>query len=130
MRSEKLRVSGIVLRASGNNIEVEISKPEECSGCDSCSCLKPQKIKLKTEKKFQSGDRVFLNILCSNVISLSFLFYLFPALVVLAGFILGYLWKGDLGGFSGAFIFLLIGYICMKKYSAGRYRDIIDIEKE
>ena len=129
-QENKLRVKAVVLRNLAGQVEVEISRPVECEGCGACLSGKEKTLRLPTQKEFHEGDTVFLEIACSAISKISFLLYLLPAVSAFIGFIAGYLWVGNLGGFIGAIVLLALNYLILKKYSDKKYKHSIDIEKQ
>lgn len=128
-QENKLRVKAVVLKNLDGKIEVEISRPIECEGCGSCLGGKEKILRLPTQKEFHEGDTVFLEISCSAISKISFLLYLLPAVSAFIGFIAGYLWVGNLGGFIGAIVLLALTYLIIKKFADKKYKHSINIEK-
>lgn len=127
-QESQLKIRGVVLKRVNGDVEIEISKPVECTDCGTCFSGTEKTVRIPTSQTLHPGDGVWLLISCSAISGISFLLYFLPAVFTLMGFIAGYLWKGDLGGFVGALIFVAAGYLSIRKYSQNKYKHSINIE--
>jgi len=128
-QENKLTVNGVIVKTYNGKVDVQISRPVACEGCGRCLSEKENIIKLDTRQSFQEGDNVAVEILCAVLTKISFYLYFIPAVSAMTGFLIGYLWKGNLGGFLGALFFLIISYLLIKKYTKEKYKHIIKINK-
>ena len=128
-RVNRLRVEGVISKILDGEVEIKVFKPFECGSCDSCQGIDGKVVRLPVKKKFNEGDTVFLEIPSNMIPKLTFLLYFIPAVSVIMGFLTGYLWKGNTGGFLGSAIFMIVSFLLIKKYSGNRYMNDIIIFK-
>ncbi|MFC2061787.1 SoxR reducing system RseC family protein [Elusimicrobiota bacterium] len=128
-QNSKLIISGMVTGRANGSVTVKVYPPAECRDCGVCLEGKENIIRIITDKEFNKSDRVLIDISCSFILKTSFLLYFLPAVFTLLGFVAGYQWLGNMGGFAGALILLLLGYSGIKLYALKRYKPVIGIEK-
>jgi positive regulator of sigma E activity len=128
-QENKLKVKAVVTKVYDGKIDVEVSRHSACEKCGSCLGAKEKILRLPTNLEVHEGDTVYLEICCSIITKVSFLLYFLPAVSAITGFIAGYLWKGNLGGFAGAVILIAINYLIIKKVSDKKYKHTIQVSK-
>ncbi len=127
-KKSRVTVSGRVISFSDGFAEVKPELPEKCSGCGGCSTSGRSPLSIKTGLELSEGDRVTLSVECGILLRAAFYMYFFPAMLAMAGFYGGYLIGGDGGGFAGASLFLVFGYILIRKTALKKHRRPVRIE--
>jgi sigma-E factor negative regulatory protein RseC len=116
--------------------------PERASACGSCSSAStchesqtqnvlnsssgPRRIKISNTIGAQVGDVVNLTVADGRVLRASILSYLLPALLAIAGAILGQSITGDIGAIAGTLIGLALGFANLR-WQSGRLRAVSSV---
>jgi len=128
MKHPDLNARGIVLGVRDSDISVEVHPPEECSGCGGCPAGEKRLITISSDLDISPGDELILTLNSGMLSKLSFIIYFLPAVFLICGFIAGYYIYGDIGGFSGAFISLLITYCIIRGFLTEKLNDPVRIK--
>lgn len=118
MKTQKITVKGKVTTVTGNEVSIKILNPERCEECGLC-LNNDKNITVPTKDGLKEEDEVSVEFDCTLMRRIVFWLYFVPALFLMGGFIGGYLWQGNRGGFAGGIISLAIGYIGVKKVTSG-----------
>ncbi|KDE70476.1 hypothetical protein FUSO6_04280 [Fusobacterium necrophorum DAB] len=110
---------GIVQKIEGNRITVKLFKDSSCSHCNQCHGASKygKDFEFETDKKAKVGDLVTLEIAEKEVIKAAAIAYIFPPLMMIAGYLLA-----DRLGFSenhsilGSFIGLGLAFLGLFLY--------------
>lgn len=128
-RDNKVRVIGKVVSNYDGIVSLNVKKTAECEDCNICFRSDKKIIRVPYAGNLKKDQEVFLTIPCWMILKLSFLFYLLPAIFAMFGFSIGYALRGNLGGFFGAVIFIMLGYRAVKVFVKDRYKNIVVIDK-
>ena len=81
---------GIVQKIEGNRITVKLFKDSSCSHCNQCHGASKygKDFEFETDKKAKVGDLVTLEIAEKEVIKAAAIAYIFPPLMMIAGYLL------------------------------------------
>ncbi|MGM0442157.1 MAG: SoxR reducing system RseC family protein [Elusimicrobiota bacterium] len=127
MSSQKITVKGKVTGTTGGKVNIKILNPDRCEDCGIC-LDSDKKLTVSAENGLKEEDRVSVEFDCTLMRRIIFWLYFVPALFLIGGFTVGYLWKGNRGGFAGGVIFLALGYIGVKKVTSG-FKNKIKVRK-
>ena len=110
-------------------MNIQVPDREECTGCDACRKLSKEEIWVKGGEEFVEGEEVVLEVPAALLTRVSFFIYFIPSVFVMAGFIAGYFWKGELTAALLAVVFLAMSFIVVKIITKRRYNNIVQLEK-
>ncbi|GAB4367271.1 MAG: hypothetical protein Kow0042_07800 [Calditrichia bacterium] len=107
-----MRETGIVLKNTGNLLEVQMQPSASCEGCSACfiNSEKMQILTIPEESEAQPGDQVEIEIKPGFALKSAFLLFFLPLLMLIVGY---YVFRalGIIPGLSSAYQGIL-GAIC------------------
>ncbi len=113
-----MREIGVIVSAKDEMVQVQIAKREGCEGCHGCVSLQPNLMQVEARNDIRAtvGNMVEVEIQARHVVGYAFLVFIFPILMMIAGYLLGmriaageaitgegYGILGAIAGFAGAF---------------------------
>jgi sigma-E factor negative regulatory protein RseC len=119
-----MRETGIVISADGELVKVQMSRGERCEGCNACHTIGSNLMEVEAQNELGAkvGDVVEIYVEPAQLLSHSFILFIFPILMMIAGyFVVSYIGKGrgasgEGYGILGAFSFLLLSLLVVKLY--------------
>lgn len=130
MRSPELKVEGTVTEVASSGAKVQISPPDECSGCGACPAGEKRIIEIELSERIKPGDRLSFSVNCATLSKISFLVYYCPSVSAISGFTIGYFLLGNLGGFLSALAALSVSFLVLKVKMPHKYKDPVRITLE
>lgn len=121
--------TGIVKKIEKDEITIHFFKDSSCAHCSACSADKKMgtlmKIHSNLASNYITGDQISIEVDDSLLLKLSFITYILPAVFMILGyFILDMLNLGEGGSILGAFLFLVISFLCLYFYDKKRVKDL------
>ena len=121
--------TGIVKKIEKDEITIHFFKDSSCAHCSACSADKKMgtlmKIHSKLAFKYAIGEQISIEVEDSLLLKLSFITYILPAVFMILGyFILDMLNLGEGVSILGAFLFLIISFLCLYFYDKKRVKDL------
>ena len=112
-----MRESGVIISARGAFVNIQIERGEKCGECSACFIDTSGKMQVEARNDIGAkiGDRVEVEIEPKRVVGHSFLIFVFPILMMIAGYFVALQFRtiGDTGegpGIVGAFTALLLSF--------------------
>jgi sigma-E factor negative regulatory protein RseC len=126
-----MRETGIVVSAAGELVKVQMSRGERCEGCHACHAVGSSLMEVEAHNELGAkvGDVVEIYVEPAKLLGHSFILFIFPILMMIAGyFIVDYISGGSSTssegyGILGAFSFLLLSLLMIKLYDLFLGRD-------
>ncbi|OGC09276.1 hypothetical protein A2V82_15445 [candidate division KSB1 bacterium RBG_16_48_16] len=126
-----MRETGIVVSAAGELVKVQMSGGERCKGCNACHAVGSNLMEVEAHNGLGAkvGDVVEIYVEPARLVGHSFILFIFPILMMIAGyFIMGYMTggsstSGEGYGILGAFAFLFLSLLMIKLYDLFLGRD-------
>lgn len=112
---------GIIIKTHGDLATVQMVRSKACDSCKACDAFgqKTMRIIAFNEIHAQEGDRVEFEIQPQNVYRHTFLIFIFPLLMMIAGYLIGISLtpepSGEGAGILGAAAFFGLSFLVIKK---------------
>ncbi len=118
-----MREIGVIVSAKDEIVRVQIAKGEKCEGCHGCISLKPNLMQVEARNDIRAniGKAVEVEIESRHVLGYAFLVFIFPILMMIAGYFFGmriaavravsgegYGILGSIAGFAVAFLVIKV----------------------
>ena len=127
---------GKIIKLDGKEAVVEIEQGEQCKHCNACHMFGESKMRLTAHNGIdaQPGDHVTVLVEPRFVLASSFLIFIFPILVMIAGYYIGQSfsqntdeWYGILGAFGGLLLALGINRTLNRTASSREHHNRAEI---
>jgi sigma-E factor negative regulatory protein RseC len=103
-----MRETGVVISRQGDLVQVQMTKGERCGECNICHVLGPGHMVIEADNGIDAkiGDVVDVEIEPQKVLTYSFLLFVFPILMMIAGYYAGRFISDRFGGSGDLFAIL------------------------
>ena len=119
-----MRETGVVITQQGDLVQVQMTKREKCGECNVCHAFGPGHMVIEADNGIGAniGDVVDVEIEPHKVLTYSFLLFVFPILMMIAGYYVGrfisdqFAASGDLFAILCSFFGLLLSLVFLRMY--------------
>ncbi len=131
-----MRETGIIVSEKNNQVTVQMIRGDKCKGCNLCDATGPDQMQLVANNSLRAniGDTVEVEIPPGKVLGYSFIIFIIPIIMMIAGYFVGASASGGSEGFgvigslSGfALSFLVIRFLDSQLGRDDQSAQVIDI---
>ena len=126
-----MRETGTIISVDGEFSTIRIDKTDQCQGCTACKSLGNGVLQVDAFNKIgaQPGDTVEIEIESAKILRHSFIVFIFPLFMLVAGYLLGLQFtkgindSGEEAGIIGAVMGLVLSFIVIRLYDRIKAKD-------
>lgn len=128
---EILTETGTIVEKNGNLLKIAIPRKAECEHCDSLFCNKSSQgnifLEIESEEQFHIGDKVEVQILGKQLVSITIFLYLIPLLLLICSLVFCLQFASINVVLSTIIAFSLIGfyYLFIKRFKLLKTKPLI-----
>lgn len=130
-----MRETGVIISEKQNQVTVQIIRGDKCKGCNLCDATGPNQMQLVANNSFGAkiGDTVEVEVPPGKVLGYSFILFIIPIIMMIAGYFVGTSFSsgsegvGIIGSLTGlALSFLIIKFLDSQLGSSDQSAQVIN----
>jgi sigma-E factor negative regulatory protein RseC len=115
-----MRSTGVIISAHVDKVTVRMKKGTDCQGCRACDAFGSQQLlelEARNDIRAKIGERVDVEIQPAKILGSSFLVFVFPLLMMIAGYFIGMQLggSGEIPGILSSFGALVLSFFIVRQ---------------